>query len=66
MGMHALVRILANNEAFRAMQESCDAVEPGHWPLDAQITESLFAALYMLSEHAEQACLAMMDEVDTG
>ena len=65
-GVHTLVRVLANNEALRAAQASCDAVEPGHWPFDDQITEGLFAALYMLSEHAEQVCLAMMDAVDIG
>ncbi|HLY26404.1 MAG TPA: hypothetical protein VKQ72_08700 [Aggregatilineales bacterium] len=63
-GVHTLVRVLANNEALRATQASSDAVEPGDWPFDDQITEGLFAALYMLSEHAEKACLAVMDAVD--
>jgi len=63
-GVQALVRVLANNEALRATQASSDAVEPGDWPFDDQLTEGLFAALYMLSEHAEQACLAMMDAAE--
>ena len=63
MGTHALVRVLTNSEAFRALQESCATTEPGHAPLDAHLTEGLFAALYMLSEQAAQACAEWTDRV---
>jgi hypothetical protein len=53
MGLSALARILANNEAYREAQKSDQDVEPGYWPLEAQVTEGLFAALYFLSEQAE-------------
>jgi hypothetical protein len=53
MGIYALSRILTNNEAFRDGQVNNQAVEPGHWPLSADLAEGLFAALYFLSEHAE-------------
>jgi hypothetical protein len=53
MGIYALSRLLANNEALRDTQANSQAVEPGHWPLAPDLTEGLFAALYFLSEHAE-------------
>ncbi|MFC4762432.1 hypothetical protein [Dyella koreensis] len=61
MGLHALTRILANNEALRDTQVHSQRVEPGHWPLDAQTTEGLFAALYVLSERAEVLSQALLD-----
>jgi hypothetical protein len=51
-GIQAVSRILANSEAFRVVQADCGPVEPGHWPLEADITEGLSAALYFLGEHA--------------
>jgi len=65
MGLHALARILANNEAFRDAQANYQSVEPGHWPLDAQMTEGLFAALYFLSEQAEALSHAALDAPST-
>ena len=53
MGIYALSRLLANNEAFRDTQACSQAVEPGHWPLAPDLPEGLFAALYYLSEHAD-------------
>jgi len=53
MGIHAVSRILANSEAFRDIQSNSIEVEPGHWPLDPQLTEELFAALYFLSHQAK-------------
>jgi hypothetical protein len=51
-GIQAVSRILANSEAFRVVQANCSPVEPGYWPLEADITEGLFAALYFLGEQA--------------
>lgn len=62
MGVHALARLLANNEAFRDSQDNSAAVEPGHWPLDAAVTEGLFAALYFLSEQAEALSQPALDD----
>ena len=55
-GIRALARVLANSEAFRDLHASSqsDTVAPGHCPLDATTTEGLFAALYFLSEQAEE------------
>lgn len=54
--IHALARVLTNSEAFRDLHASSqsDTIEPGCSPLDAPTTEGLFAALYFLSEQAEQ------------
>jgi hypothetical protein len=52
-GIHALARLLANSEAFRDVQANCQSVEPGHWPLNGQISDGLFTALLLLSERAE-------------
>jgi hypothetical protein len=51
-GIQAVSRILANSEAFRVVQANCYPIELGHWPLEANVTEGLFAALYFLGEHA--------------
>jgi len=55
-GIHALARVLANSEAFREIHSSSesDTIEPGRSPLDPATTEGLFAALYFLSEQAEE------------
>lgn len=55
-GIHALARVLANSEAFREIHASSesDTIEPGRCPLDPTTTEGLFAALYFLSEQAEE------------
>ena len=55
-GIHALARVLANSEAFREIHASSesDTIEPGRSPLDPATTEGLFAALYFLSEQAEE------------
>jgi hypothetical protein len=55
-GIHALARVLANSEAFREIHASSesDTIEPGRSPLDPTTTEGLFAALYFLSEQAEE------------
>ncbi|MDO1530593.1 hypothetical protein QMK61_17290 [Fulvimonas sp. R45] len=55
-GIHALARVLANSEAFRDIHSNSesDTIEPGRRPLDATTTEGLFAALYFLSEQAEE------------
>jgi len=52
-GMHAVVRILANSDLFRDIQINCADVEPGYWPLDADLTQGLFAALHVMSEQAD-------------
>jgi hypothetical protein len=54
MAISSLVRLLANSEAFRDLHTHSDDIEPGCTPLDARTTEGLFAALYFLSEQAEQ------------
>ena len=54
IAVHALARVLANNEALRDVQANSESVEPGYYPLEAPVTEGLFAALYFLSEQAEQ------------
>lgn len=53
--IHALARVLTNNEAFRDIHANSqsDTVDPAWCPLDAPTTEGLFAALYFLSEQAE-------------
>jgi hypothetical protein len=55
-GIHALTRVLANSEAFREIHASSesDTIEPSRSPLDPTTTEGLFAALYFLSEQAEE------------
>ena len=63
-GIHALVRLLGNSEAFRDMQANCQSVEPGHWPLNGQITEGLFTALLMLSERAEALSQSLPEKTD--
>ena len=63
-GIHALERLLANSEAFRDVQANCQTVEPGHWPLNGQITDSLFTALLMLSERAEGLSQSLPDASD--
>jgi hypothetical protein len=54
--IRALARVLTNSEAFRDLHANSqsDTIEPGCSPLDAPTTEGLFAALYFLSEQAEQ------------
>lgn len=61
IGIQALTRVLANSEAFRALQESCDPTEPTQTPFAADVTEGLFAALYVLSERAVQVCEEMQE-----
>jgi hypothetical protein len=61
MGLSSLARILANSEAYREAQKHNQSVEPGYWPLDAQVTEGLFAALYFLSEQAEVLSHSALD-----
>ena len=63
MGIQAVTRILVNSDTFRVIQSKCDAMEPGNWPLDSEVTEGLFAALYFLSEQAELACRSSLDEL---
>jgi len=63
-GIHALARLLANSEAFRDVQANCQSVEPGHWPLNGQITEGLFTALLVLSERAEGLSQSLPDNTD--
>lgn len=46
MGVHALARVLANSEAFRGQAESNQDPLAEQRPLDAAVTEGLFAALY--------------------
>lgn len=56
VAIHALARVLANSEAFRDLHANSDSntIAPGCSPLDAPTAEGLFAALYFLSEQAEQ------------
>jgi hypothetical protein len=51
--IHALARILANNEALRELHANCEPDDLEGVPLDAAVTEGLFAALYFLSEQAQ-------------
>jgi hypothetical protein len=53
LGIHAISRILTSIDAFCELQTTCESSEPGHWPLQGNITEGLFAALYFLGEEAE-------------
>ena len=64
MGIHALTCTLANSEAFRGLQETCDPTDPTQMPFGAQLTEGLFTALYMLSEQAVIACGDLQDRVE--
>ncbi len=59
----AVTRILANSDTFRVIQSKCDEMEQGNWPLDSEVSEGLFAALYLLSEQAELACKLSLDEL---
>ena len=61
MGVHALARVLANSEAFRGQAESDQDPPAEQRPLDAAITEGLFAALYFLSEHAQESAEELLD-----
>jgi hypothetical protein len=63
-GIHALARLLANSEALRDLQANCESVEPGHWPLNGEITHGLFTALVMLSERAESLSHLLPDLSD--
>jgi hypothetical protein len=60
-GIHALARLLGNSEAFRDVQANCQSVEPGHWPLNGQVTDGLFTALLVLSERAEALSQSLPD-----
>jgi hypothetical protein len=51
--IHALARVLANNEALRELQANSEPDDLEGVPLDAAVTEGLFAALYFLSEQAQ-------------
>jgi hypothetical protein len=51
--IHALARILANNEALRELHANSEPDDLECVPLDAAVTEGLFAALYFLSEQAQ-------------
>jgi hypothetical protein len=51
--IHALACVLANNEALRDIQANCEPDDLDGVPLNAPITEGLFAALYFLSEQAQ-------------
>jgi len=64
MGIRAVTCALANSEAFRVLQETCEPTDPTQTPFDAQLTEGLFAALYMLSEQAVYACGDLQDRVE--
>jgi hypothetical protein len=65
-GIHALARLLANSEALGDVQANCQSVDPGHWPLNGQITSGLFTALLVLSEHAETLSLSLPEPPDVG
>jgi hypothetical protein len=60
-GVRALAQILGNSEAFRALQEGCDGFDPSQAPFDVNLTDGLFAALFALSDQAEQACMDMLE-----
>jgi hypothetical protein len=64
-GIHALARLLANSETLRDVQANCDSVDPGHWPLNGNITQGLFSALLALSERAEALSVSMPDASST-
>ena len=51
--IHALARVLANNEALRELHANSEPDDLEGVPLDAAVTEGLFAALYFLSEQAQ-------------
>ena len=51
--IHALARVLANNEALRELQANSEPDDLEGVPLDASVTEGLFAALYFLSEQSQ-------------
>jgi hypothetical protein len=36
-------------------------VEPGHWPLNGEVTDGLFTALLVLSERAEALSQSLPD-----
>jgi hypothetical protein len=65
-GIYALVRLLGNSEAFRDVQANCESVEPGHWPLNGQITDGLFTALLMLSARAEELSQSLPEKGGRG
>jgi hypothetical protein len=61
-GIQAVSRILANSEAFRVVQANCSPIESGQWPLEADVTEGLFAALYFPGEHAMHLTQPSLDD----
>ena len=63
MGIQAVTRILSNSDTFRVIQSKCEEMEPGNWPLNSDVTEGMFAALYFLSEQAELTCKLSLDEL---
>ncbi|MFC4527405.1 hypothetical protein ISN76_13325 [Dyella halodurans] len=63
IGLQAVTRILANSDTLRVIQSKCEAMEPGSWPLDREVTEGMFAALYFLSEQAELTCKLSLEEL---
>lgn len=62
MGVHALARVLANSDAFRGQLESSQEPPLKQLPLDVSITEGLFAALYFLSEHAQETAEELLGQ----
>lgn len=59
LAMETLICLLANSEAFRVLQDSCDGTDPTYVPLTPEFTEGVFAALYMLSQQTVQGCSDM-------
>ncbi len=61
LGIHTLASVLANSEAFRAQNKANqpDLLEPA--PLDAMTTEGLFAALYFLSDQAQDMAVEWLE-----
>ena len=52
--IHALARVLGNNEVLRDIQANSEPGDSDGYPLDSPVTEGLFAALYFLSEQAQR------------
>lgn len=65
-GIQAVSCVLANSEAYRAIQESSSAYPPANLPLSPALAEGVFAALYMLNERAAEIGWEMLESGEGG
>jgi len=61
-GVHALIRLFCNSQAFGELQASSSGTDPHQTPLSPSLTEGLLATLYMTSKEAEEVSMGLLEE----